>query len=340
MPEARTTVCVVPRDKFVHAVSSLSSILAATPAPRRLVYVDGGSPEPVRDALTRLAAEYDFTLLRTDHYLAPNEARNLALGHIATEFALFVDNDVFVPDDWVANLEAAADAHHAAAVAPVYGIATSTFDPPRVHHAGANGHVVEVDGARALDTTRYVVENADPDAVLPDLVARETEQVEFHCFLVRTDALIALGGFDENMMAVHEHLDFSMRLREQGGTIWLEPSVFVTYLVGDPAWSERSYQLLRWSQGWAETSIRRFATTWDLEPEAFGAGGLLRFTAANRAKAYRPYRSVIGRLSATRHRLSRSIPDRTVGTIVYRREERRRAVGGSARVAHRATWDR
>jgi len=176
--------------------------------------------------------------------------------------------------------------------------------------------------------------------VLPDLVARESEQVEFHCFLVRTDALIELGGFDENMMSVHEHLDFSMRLREQGGAIWLEPSVFVTYVVDAPAWSERSYQLLRWSHGWAEASLRRFAVAWDLEPEAFGADGLLRFTAANRARAYRPYRSVMGRWSATRQRLSRSIPDRTVGTIVYRREERRRAFGAPARVAHRATWDR
>jgi len=340
MPEARTTICVVPRDKFAHAVPSLCSILTATPAPRRLVYIDGGSPEPVRTALARLAVEHDFTLLRTDHYLAPNEARNLALGHVDTEFALFVDNDVFVPDDWVAKLEAAADAHAATAVAPVYGIASGTLDAPLVHHAGANGRVIEVDGTRALDITRYVVENADPDVVLPDLVARETEQVEFHCFLVRADALVALGGFDENMMAVHEHLDFSMRLREQGGTIWLEPSVFVTYAVGRPAWSERRYQLLRWSRGWTEASLRRFATTWDLEPDALGAPALHRFTAANRARAYRPYRSVIGRLSVSRQRESRSIPDRTVGTIVYRREERRRALGGSARVAHRATWDR
>ena len=340
MSEARTTICVVPRDKFVHALPSLSSILSATPAPIRLVYVDGGSPAPVRDALVRLAAEHDFTLLRTDYYLAPNEARNLALSHAHTEFALYVDNDVFVPDGWVAKLEAAADAHRATAVAPVYGIASGTLEPSRVHHAGAQCRVVDVDGARVLDTTRFVEENADPDDVLPDLVARETEQVEFHCFLVRTDALVALGGFDENMMAVHEHLDFSMRLREQGGTIWLEPSVFVTYLVGAPAWSERSYQLLRWSQGWTETSIRHFATAWDLEPESFGASGLLRFSAANRAKSYRPYRSVIGRLSVSRQRVSRSIPDRTVGNLVYRREERRRALGGSARVAHRATWDR
>jgi GT2 family glycosyltransferase len=340
MPEARTTVCVVPRDKFVHAVPSLSSILAATPAPRRLVYVDGGSPPAVRDALARLAVECDFTLLRTDYYLAPNEARNLALNHLATEFTVFVDNDVFVTDGWVANLEAAADAHDATAVAPVYGIASGALDPPRVHHAGANARVVGVDDARRLDTTRYVAENADPDEVLPELVARQTEQVEFHCFCVRTDALVALGGFDEHMMAVHEHLDFSMRLREQGGTIWLEPSVFVTYLAGDPTWSERSYQLLRWSHGWTETSLRRFATTWDLDPDAFGAGGLLRFSAANRAKAYRPYRSVIGRLSARGQRLSRSIPDRTVGTVVYRREERRRALGTSPRVAHHATWDR
>ena len=167
MPQARTTICVVPRDKFAHAVPSLCSILTATPPPRRLVYVDGGSPEPVRAALERLAVEHDFTLLRTDHYLAPNEARNFTLGHVATEFALFVDNDVYVPDDFVSKLEDAADVHTATAVAPVYGIASGPLDSPRVHHAGANGRVVEVDGARVLDTSRYVVEDADPDGGAP-----------------------------------------------------------------------------------------------------------------------------------------------------------------------------
>jgi GT2 family glycosyltransferase len=340
MPDPRTTVCAVPRERFTYAVPSLRSILAASPPPHRLVYVDGGSPEPVRAELERLAAEHDFTLVRTDHYLTPNEARNLALRHVRTEYALFVDNDVFVTDGWITGLEAAAEAHGAAAVAPVYGIASGSLDHTRVHHAGGYNRVVEVDGRRVHDTTRYIAENADPTAVLPGLVPRETEQVEFHCFLVRTDAAVALGGFDENMMAVHEHLDFSMRLREQGGTIWLEPSVFVTYLVGSPSWSDRSYQLLRWSPRWTETSIRRFAAVWDLEPEAFGAAALHRFTVATRAKSYRPYRSLVGRLSLPRGRMSRSIPDRVVGPVVYRREEHHRALGQPARVAHRATWDR
>jgi len=340
MSQERTTIVVVPRDKFVLAVASLSSVLAATPAPRRLVYVDGGSPKPVRNTLERLAAEHDFTLLRTDHYLAPNEARNLALGHVRTEFALFVDNDVFVRDDWVAKFEATADAHGATAVAPVYGVAASALETPHIHHAGANSHIVVVDGERTLDHTLEVEQGAEPDAVLAGLVAHETEQLEFHCFFVRTDAVVELGGFDENMMAAHEHIDFSMKLREQGGTIWLDPSVFVTYVVGDREWRDRPYLLLRWSQGWTETSVRRFAVTWDLEPDAFGADWLQRFSTALRARAYHPYRSVVGRVSARRGRLSRSIPDRTIGTLVYRREERRRALGDSARVAHRATWDR
>jgi GT2 family glycosyltransferase len=340
MAEPRTTVCLVPREKFSHAVASLQSILAATPPPTRLVYVDGGSPEPVREELARLAAEHDFTLLRTDHYLTPNEAKNAAIGHVHTDYTLYVDNDVFVPTGWVAALETAADEHGAAAVAPVYGITGGSLEHARVHHAGGNNHVVVIDGVRTHDVERYVDENADPAIVLPQLVARETEQVEFHCFLVRTDALVAVGGFDENMMAVHEHLDFSMRLREQGGTIWLEPAVFATYVVARPSWSDRAYQLVRWSPGWTEASIRHFATTWDLEPDAFDAGGLRRFTASMRAKSYRPYRSIAGRLSVGRPRVSRSIPDRVVGPLVFRREERRRATGGGARVAHRATWDR
>src|SRR5215471_9063187 len=98
MAEPRTTVCVVPREKFSHAVASLRSILAATPPPTRLVYVDGGSPETVHAELASLAAAHDVTLLRTEHFLSPNEARNLAISHVQTDYALFVDNDVFVPE--------------------------------------------------------------------------------------------------------------------------------------------------------------------------------------------------------------------------------------------------
>src|SRR5687768_18503251 len=106
---------------------------------------------------------------------------------------------------------------------------------------------------------RHEHEGADPDVLIPQLVARPTEQAEFHCFFARTRAIQAIGGLDEDLLSLNEHLDASMRIREQGGAIWLEPAVMATYFVpGRVARADQGFYLLRWSRQWNETSIPRF----------------------------------------------------------------------------------
>ena len=147
-----------------------------------------------------------------------------------TEFVAFLDNDVFFTPGWLSTLEAAADRHDAAVVAPVYGISYGDVDKTSVHLAGAENHIVEEDGHR-YHHMHHDHEGADPAVLLPQLEPMPTEQAEFHCFFVRADAVRAIGGFDEDLLSLNEHLDASMRIREQGGEIWLEPAVMSTYHV-------------------------------------------------------------------------------------------------------------
>ena len=78
MTEGLVTVVVVPRERFSETRSALERMYAATAPPFPLVYVDGGSPRHIREYLEAQSKEKGFQLIRTDYYLAPNEARNLA----------------------------------------------------------------------------------------------------------------------------------------------------------------------------------------------------------------------------------------------------------------------
>jgi len=116
-----TTIVTVPREHFSSAALSLERLLERTGSPRRLVYIDGGSPRHWRRRLEELASEHDFTLVRTDCFLTPNEARNIGLRFVDTKFVAFVDQDVVVSPGWLEALEGCAADTGASVVGPIYG---------------------------------------------------------------------------------------------------------------------------------------------------------------------------------------------------------------------------
>ena len=82
----------------------------------------------------------------------------------------------------------------------------------------------------------------------PDLAAGTTEQVEFHCMLVRRDVFVRLGPLDESLRSVREHLDLCLRVQEDGGEVWFDPEVTATYASVDRmSISDRAYWLERFS---------------------------------------------------------------------------------------------
>ena len=77
-------------------------------------------------------------VLRAGDNLGPAAARNLGLEEVTTPWVLFLDNDVYLPDDAVARLlEAGEQAPEAALVQP-----RSVFagDASRVHYDGGQLH--------------------------------------------------------------------------------------------------------------------------------------------------------------------------------------------------------
>src|SRR5579864_7036334 len=119
VPESVLTIIVVPRERFSYSRTSLESIYANTDQPFRLIYVDGGSPKHVKNYLEVQAKVKDFKLLRTEHYLSPNQARNIGLRAANSKYVVFVDNDVIVASGWLTALLQCAEETNASLVGPL-----------------------------------------------------------------------------------------------------------------------------------------------------------------------------------------------------------------------------
>jgi GT2 family glycosyltransferase len=268
MPDQAVTIAVVPRERFSSAVRSLESIYANTREPFRLVYVDGGSPARLRGHLREQSQARGFKLLRAERYLSPNEARNLALRHVETEYVVFVDNDATVAPGWLDALLGCAEETGAWVVGAL--VLSGEAGGEVIHHAGGETHIEEVGGRRLFVDGHPL---ADRRAAEVGTLSRERcERAEFHCLLVRAETLRRLGGLDEGLLSIYELEDFCMAVCGAGGSIYFEPGA-VAHIEHPPSlkWSDMPYYLLRWSDAWNEASLERFREKWRLAPDDPGS---------------------------------------------------------------------
>jgi GT2 family glycosyltransferase len=257
------TIIVTQRERFSYSERSLEDIFQNTPLPFSLVYVDGGSPSRIRHYLERAAKEKSFKLIRREHYLSPNQARNLGSDGVSTDYLVFIDNDVIVRPGWLEKLLVCAEETGASIVSPVYCIG----DPAQqeVHMAGGDARIVEEGGRRVFREQHRFSGKRLPE-LKPDFQRSETELAEFHCMLVRTSVLKRFGPFDEALLCSREHIDFCLLVREAGGRVFVEPESVVSYVPPPPfALSDIPFYLLRWSDEWGFATMRHFHGKWRLD---------------------------------------------------------------------------
>jgi GT2 family glycosyltransferase len=267
------TILVSPRERFSYAQESLESIYANTKVPFSLVYVDGGSPATLKRYLQEQSAERQFQLLRTEHYLAPNQARNLGLRYVNTDYVLFIDNDVHVSPGWLERLLECAVETNATIVCPLTCIGKPLHQT--IHLAGGEARIVtETDRheiRRRVHEKHYFV-NRPVIEVEDQLHRQQCEFAEFHCMLVKRSIFDEIGLLDEQLLSTREHIDFCMTVTNAGGTIYCEPASVVTY-VAEPIfqWSDLSYFMLRWSDAWEVASLQHFRQKWNLSEDKYFA---------------------------------------------------------------------
>lgn len=264
MEDVKVTIVVVPRDHFSDTRESLESIYAHADLAFALVYVDGGSPRRIAGYLQRQADSRDFRLIRTNHYLSPNRARNLGAEGVETPYIVFIDNDVIVAPNWLSPLVECAEQTGAAVVGPL--IYEQRPLHTIVHFAGGEARIeTTVVDSRA---ERHLIEKIFKKNI--PSTSEPTGCAEFHCMLVRTEAFQSVGGLDEHMLSTRENIDFCMAIKDSGGAIYLEPTSKITYL--EPSslkFSDVPYFALRWSDDWDLSSLHHLRDKWELTEDRY-----------------------------------------------------------------------
>lgn len=269
------TLIVTQRERMALTERSLENILADTTEPFRLIYVDGGAPEPVRAYLERRVAEVGGLLIRKPEWLWPNVARNLALPHVETPYVVFIDNDVVVERGWLRKLVAAAEETKAAIVGPLYLISDGIGEP-RIHMAGGTLTRVETDAGVALHE-RHELLNA-PVAESAGLTRGPCDFVEYHCMLVRTDLLRGTGGLSEDIVCVHEHIDIALDAKAAGSPVILEPAAVIHQHAYAPfTLADLPFHRWRWRRDAAEASLTAFCRKWKLVDDDQSMQGIRGF---------------------------------------------------------------
>lgn len=275
----RSTCVMVPRESFSRFPDALRQLAEEAADHAHVVAVDAGSPPEIAAELKQIARDVDVLLLRTDDFLAPNEARTVAMRHVSSEYVVFIDNDAFGTPGWLEALERCADDTGAWAVGPLYGIGHP--DEGRVHMAGGRNRIVAVGGRRELDE-EHNHGNGELVAVLRQVERSVTELVEFHCVLIRTEALRRVP-IDPGYLSIFEHNALCLGFTSLGGEVWLEPSARVTYWpVTEPSVADRAYYSLRWSRSWNRASATRFAEEFGIPLERVLRTAQFRFATSHR----------------------------------------------------------
>lgn len=259
------TIIMTQRERFDLVCRSIESLYCSTEQPFNLIYVDGYSSSDVYSEVEKLASNYDFRILRKEHFLPPNVARNIAIDAIdePTKYTVFVDNDVIYEKGWLERLLETADETGAAVVSPLIMIGNPDVpESLRIHFAGGKISIKETAEGRQFHDT-HILGDQSLETVEKLLERSTSDSVEFHAVLIRNEILEKIAPLDENLRATSEHLDLSLQIKRLGKEIIFEPSSRVTYIVGKPLGKfEINYFILRWSDYWAKYSERHFQEKW------------------------------------------------------------------------------
>lgn len=289
------TIMVVPREQFSVAGRALKALYERSryPYPFSLVYVDGGSPRAVRLQLEAEARERGFMLIRTESYLTPNQARNLALAQVKSKYVVSLDNDVLITPGALEALVRCAEETGASVVGPVTCIGEPECEI--VHSAGGLAHIEERQGHRRFVHQNHF-ESARLEDVRPALRRMPTELVEFHCVLIRTEILARIGPLDEAILNDPHHVDFCMMVREAGGSIYLEPTALVTQIAPPPVrWPDLAFFLQRWNEPATQRSLRHFTRKWRLPQDDPSVQELAEWLVDRRKLAFRGLHGAVKR---------------------------------------------
>ncbi len=226
--KASVQIIIVNRNTREDLLACLASLHDAWPeSAASIVVVDNGSTdgsaEAVRTSYPRV------TLLPLTENRGFGAANNVALRQSAAEYVLFLNSDTRVPPGALDTLLQRLTTHRAVAAGPRLVDASGR---PEVSFGSMLTPASEfMQRIRVRLATRG---SGFGRAVIERRLSRErvVHWVSGACLLVRREAAVAVGGFDERYFLYEEDVDLCAALRARGGTILFTPRATVVHLRG------------------------------------------------------------------------------------------------------------
>jgi GT2 family glycosyltransferase len=274
----RVTVVVPNRNGRRWLPGLLGSLAQQTRAPERVIVVDNGSTDGSSQWLAREHRAVEVLSLVANTGFAGAANRGIAAAQ--TEAVALLNTDVELEPDWLERALAALEADPARAA--VAGKLVSLADPGIVDDAGdflRRDGVCEQRGRFRPDDGRF----DDAGEIFSACAG---------AVVLRTEAVRAVGGFDERFFLYLEDVDLGLRLRLAGWRCWYEPRAVARHAGGGSAqhserpiagWVQRNTLLLvlrAFPLRWAPLVLYRQAAWLWHALRGGTAGALLRGTIA------------------------------------------------------------
>jgi len=223
-------------DKADYLDGALAALFAADPAPGRVIVLDNGSRDHTPEVVAAWAERFGsklgpklgpgrFESIRLPVNVGAPAARNWLIARLRElgperyPFALFLDDDAFVPPDVLARFGAAVDAYPEAGV---WGAKTVNANAPKIiQHADIQLLPPEGAAEPGLAPDAATFRLYRPQEAACDLgqfdYLRTSASVTGCCHLFRTETLTTLPGFDLQFSPSQcDDLDHDLMLCERG----------------------------------------------------------------------------------------------------------------------------
>jgi GT2 family glycosyltransferase len=258
------SVTIAPRERHYSIIASLLSLFATIPPDVRVIVAQGDLPADLRQTLKDLQEVRRFELIETEYPLYPQEARNLGIEAVTTDYVVIADNDMQYEQGWLEALLANAIAHQSALVAPLIFIG-----PPRartIHHAGGRLETIHANGVLKV-REHHMFSNKDIAEVDIGSIGIDNHTVEFHCFLARRSFLSRLGCLDERL-TTQEQIHYGLLTRSLGEKVTFEPGARVTYTAKTQfSDADLAYMSFRWNDWQATKAMDAIESAWGIDVE-------------------------------------------------------------------------
>lgn len=321
------TIVITAREVFSTTLASLQSILRNTPSSIKIIFIASGFPQKITNKIENISKNRNILMVYKDHFLTPNQARNLALDNVDTRYVVFIDNDVVVAENWLEPLVICAEEEQATLVSPLL----FEHNPPLryIHMAGGECQILINDEGERVYHEKHCLQHHDNVKDPQYLKRHTTELIEFHTVLIDAVYLKKIGGLDEQLLSLSEHWDLCINVLKDSGKIFIEPESRVTYIPPKKTTSDDlSFFNLRWSEEWFEASEKRLINKHGLNPKLGSFVPARWFLINHRLHKYTKYRKNLSSLFGARVgnkllRMTFGFWDRAINGFVIRNNYQR-----------------